>query len=114
MEELKIAASGPEEITMNGSLTVANASAIVKAIREALAVTDRLTVTVGEGSEVDVSFFQILCSAHRTAAKLNKCLRLDTGKARRFFGEARASGYVRTKGCARDRDGSCLWAREGK
>jgi ABC-type transporter Mla MlaB component len=114
MDELKMIASGPGEITLNGSLTVANAAAIVKAIREALAATDRLTVTVGEGSEVDVSFFQILCSAHRTAAKLNKCLHLDAGKARKFFGEASASGYVRAKGCSRDRDGSCLWTRGGK
>ena len=114
MEELEIIASGPEHITMNGSLTVANAAAILKALREALAGTDRLTVTLGEKAEADVSFFQILCSAHRTATKLNKCLHLDAGSARRFYGDARASGYVRIKGCSRDRDGSCLWVKGDK
>ncbi|MDA8104380.1 MAG: STAS domain-containing protein [Nitrospiraceae bacterium] len=114
MEELKVAASGPGELTLTGSLTVANAAAILKIIRETLAREDRLVIRVGEDAEVDVSFLQILCSAHRTAAELNKCLQLDTGETGKFYSAARAAGYVRTKGCSRDRDGSCLWAREGK
>ena len=114
MEELKVAASGPGELTLTGSLTVANAAAILKIIRETLAREDRLVIRVGEDAEVDVSFLQILCSAHRTAAELNKCLQLNTGEPGIFYNAARAAGYVRTKGCSRDRDGSCIWAREGK
>ena len=114
MEELKVTASGPGALTMSGALTVANAAAILNKIRDALAHTGDLVVTVGEDAEVDVSFLQILCSAHRTAAIQNKCFRLNKGKNHTFDSAARAAGYVRTKGCSRDRDGSCLWAREGK
>ncbi len=110
MEELKVTASGPGELKMDGILTVANAATILGKMREALAQTDDLLVTVGEDAEVDVSFLQILCSAHRTAVKMNKCLRLNTPRSRAFDSATRAAGYVRIKGCANDPDGSCLWA----
>lgn len=111
MEELKVSASGPEDLTMCGSLTVVNAAEILKKIRDALEQTDRLVVTVGEDAGVDVSFLQILCAAHRTAAAQNKCFRLNAGKTPAFEDAARVAGYVRVRGCFRDRDGSCLWAR---
>jgi ABC-type transporter Mla MlaB component len=110
MEELKVAAPEPGALAMSGALTVVNAVEILKRVRDALAQTDDLLVTVDEDSEVDVSFLQILCSAHRTAAAQNKCFKLNIKKTRAFEGAARAAGYIRRKGCSRDRDGSCLWA----
>ncbi len=111
MEELKAAGSGPAELVMGTDLTIANAASILKTIREALAKTDHLVITVRDHAEVDVSFLQILCAAHRTAAGQNKCFRLNTEKTRALQVAARAAGYVRIKGCSRDRDGSCLWKR---
>jgi hypothetical protein len=114
MEELKVIAKGQGELSMSGALTVENAGAILKRIRGALAQTDNLLITVGEEAETDISFLQILCSAHRTAVLQNKCFRVNTKNPRAFENDVRAAGYGRSTGCSRDHDGSCLWARGTK
>jgi ABC-type transporter Mla MlaB component len=114
MDELTVTAQEPGAVALSGSLTVGNAAEILKIIRGAIAQADSLVVTVGEDAEVDVSFLQILCSAHRTAAAQGKCFRLNTERTRVFEDASRAAGYIRMKGCSRDRDGSCLWAKGEK
>lgn len=114
MQEFEITAARPGELAMSGALTVTNASAILQRIRDALVKTDNLIVTVGEDVEVDVSFLQLLCSAHRTALIQNKRFNVNTKKEGTFASIAAAAGFIRSEGCSGDHDSSCLWAGGGE
>jgi len=105
-------ASGPGnkgELVLAGSLTVENASAIKDILKKTLKEEDVVFVSVDADALVDISFLQLLCSAHRTAAKLGKPFVLRHKPAGGFSLAVINAGYVRKRGCARDKDGTCLW-----
>ncbi len=114
MGELKITELGPGQLLLGGALTIQNAATIFQYIRDCLTKTDRLVVTIGEDAEADVSFFQILCSAHRTAAEQKKFFKLQAERNPAFEDAAQAAGYIQLKDCDTDRDGGSPWARGEK
>jgi len=103
---------GPDkegELTLAGSLTIENASVIRKKLITALMKEDALKVSIDADAAVDVSFLQLLCSAHRTASKLGKSFTLGPAASGNFLAAVESAGYFRKKGCARDREETCLW-----
>lgn len=114
MEGVKFVPGGTEgELIMNGALTIENAAGIRNAVGEALAATDSLVLTIGENADVDVTFLQILCSAHRTSVKAKKRLDVNTSRGSIFFRVLSESGLDSRNGCSHNRDGGCLWKRGG-
>jgi ABC-type transporter Mla MlaB component len=107
---------GPDkgrELTLAGSLTIENASAIRKKLITALMREDSLRVCIEADAAVDVSFLQLLCSAHRTASKLGKSFALGQAASGGFLAAVESAGYFRKRGCARDREETCLWTGGG-
>lgn len=96
------------ELVLGGSLTIENASTLRTTFIKALMKEDDLSVCIDADAIVDVSSLQLLCSAHRTALKLGKSITLRLLDKANFLGAVDNAGYIRRRGCARDKDGTCL------
>ncbi len=96
------------EFIMSGALTIDNAAAIRARLIDIFKKTDRIAVSINEESEIDVSFLQLLCSAHRTAMESEKSFVLDGAKSKSLIHVAEEAGYARKTGCSFDKNGNCL------
>ena len=96
-------------LTLNGELTIEHAGELKKVMIDAIENFDRLTVAIGDLTEVDLTCLQLLCSAHRTALKSNKQLTLSSRDSDIFQRLVRDSGYARHDGCFPDPSQQCLW-----
>ena len=79
---------------------------------ELLAALDRSDAVVLDATrveEVDFSFFQTLCAAHREAVERGKTLTLAP-RAGRVDTLMRRGGFGRQRGCV----AGCLWLEEGQ
>lgn len=105
-KELK---DGKEIIILGGELTIAHAKSIRDALAEAVKKAREVHVMFQDVQEVDVSFFQILCSAHLTAENMHKSLTIGElnngiiGRALEQF------GFMRHVGCRSACVSPCLW-----
>ena len=94
---------------LDGPLTIENASAIRKKLISTLLREDEIVVCIDTDVPVDLSFLQLLCSAHRSASNLGKSFTLRHKNSGNFPAAVENSGYTRKKGCIHDRYGTCLW-----
>ncbi len=101
-------------ITFNGEATRQQAHELRTSFIKMLIDFDEVTVDLRGADRVDLPLLQLLCSAHRSAARLSK--RLVFAGARPEFLEQTASsaGYLRQTGCRFDRDKTCLWTAQYK
>lgn len=97
------------ELIMSGALTIVNASGIKAKLIEILKNTERIVMYINKESDIDLSFLQLLCSAHRTASKLGKSFLIRPSDEGKFLIAVENAGYARRRGCARDRQDTCLW-----
>jgi hypothetical protein len=105
---------GPDqggELTFGGSLTIENASALRKKLISALIKADTLKVFIDADASVDVSFLQLLCSAHRTASNLGKVFAFGREATGNFLTAVNGAGFFRSRGCAMVK--TCLWTGGG-
>lgn len=113
MEGVRFIPGGTEgELIMDGALTIENAAEIRNVVRDALAGADSLVLTIGENADVDITFLQILCSAHRTAVKGGRQLFLKAAHENGLSRMLSEAGFTGSN-CDGDRQESCLWARRG-
>ena len=89
--------------------TIERAHELKGALVAALSGNDQVIIDLEEVTEVDLSFLQLLCSAHRTSLKLNKHFALQDNQPEAFTRAVRDAGYARTLGCHGDPYKSCLW-----
>jgi anti-anti-sigma regulatory factor len=95
-------------LSLEGALTWREADSLRESLLRVLAKTDRLALGLSTLSEVDLSFFQLVCSAHRSALLQGKSLSLAEEPVPPFLtGLARAAGFTPDKGCHED----CLLKR---
>jgi anti-anti-sigma regulatory factor len=114
MSDFRVSESGKDgELILAGSLTIENASAIRKKLVGTLMSKDAVVVSIDSDAPADISFLQILCSAHQTASTLGKSFSLSYMAAGNFVETVENSGYLRRRGCSKDRGGTCLWVRGG-
>jgi anti-anti-sigma regulatory factor len=101
-----------EIIKLAGELTIERAEELRKMLGDKLERTERLFLSFAEVTEVDVSFLQLLCSAHRTALKVQKCFWIDKDRPEALRSAIKEAGFVREQGCNLDFTHNCLW-KEG-
>jgi len=96
-------------LSISGVLTVPHAKALQAELLAALKSAAVVEVAVGEVSAIDITFPQLLCSAHRTAAVLKKEMTITGVDQERFGSMLRNAGFTRHIGCQESTRRSCLW-----
>lgn len=101
--------NGREVLIVGGALTVKHAKALSAALLEAVRNAPVIEVDVEHIDDVDVSFAQLLCSAHRMAVDMNKQMTI-TGLEQELSGRMLVRfGLLRHIGCNESTRKSCLW-----
>ncbi len=98
-------------LTVDGELTVSRAEELRMFLIKALIDADQVNLDFGPVTETDLSCLQLLCSAHRSAARMNKKFSISAAWPDPFNNAVHDAGYARLKGCRFDVDNSCLWIK---
>jgi anti-anti-sigma regulatory factor len=101
--------NGREVLIVSGSLTVKHAKALKAALLEAVQNAPAVEVDVENIGDLDVSFVQLVCSAHRMVADLNKQMTITGIDQERFSRMLGRLGFFRHIGCHESTRKSCLW-----
>jgi anti-anti-sigma regulatory factor len=96
-------------VLLEGDLTLPQAPEIRTAFMKALVEADDVLIRFEKVTELDLSCLQLLCSAHRSAARLKKQLGFEGDVPKIFSVAADTAGYLHLKGCKCDKKNSCLW-----
>ena len=96
-------------VLLEGDLTLPQAPEIRTAFMKALVEADDVLICFGNVRELDLSCLQLLCSAHRSAARLKKRVRFEGDVPKKLYDAADIAGYSHLKGCKFDAGKSCLW-----
>lgn len=111
--KLNLALSGISDVegmvvlTLSGGATIQYANEAKAALSGALCSAERVVIDVSGVTEVDPAFFQLLCSTHRSAMELGKCLGLEPPSSEVFRKTAEACGF-HPSGCGGEDSGGCL------
>ncbi|MEK6744349.1 MAG: STAS domain-containing protein [Nitrospirota bacterium] len=103
---------GRAVLTVSGVLTVKHAKDLKAAFVEALRSGSAVEVHVGAIDDVDVAFAQLICSAHRTAADLNRTMTITGHEQEPFRLMLGRFGFFRHIGCHESTRKSCLWLHD--
>ncbi len=96
-------------LKLQGRCTIEQATDLKEVLLRKIEENGHVSVNLEQVSEIDLTFLQLLCSAHGTSLKLNKGFTLDGPLPEVFIRVVREAGYCRAMGCSRDINGSCLW-----
>ncbi len=102
---------GARVVTLGGDLSILRARELKELLQTVLKEGEQVVLEFDGYAGADLSFFQLLCSAHRTAARLGVSLKLGSTVPARFLETADEAGYLRDKCCAYSKDKTCLWLR---
>ena len=101
---------GKETVTISGSLTVEHALELKTALQDALKRKAKSVVlTLGTITKVDLTFFQVLCSAHKTATTSGKSFSVEQCHQEILKQTHGSIGFTRRVGCALDSTKSCVF-----
>lgn len=98
-----------ETLVMGGELTIKRAGALCVDLQNALKKVQHIELAVEAVKEVDLTFLQLLCSAHRTAVNMGKTLAFRGMIPDILKKSAEDNGYARPHGCVLDSTNTCLW-----
>jgi len=113
MKDFSLEQSGNVAVlAVSGPVTVERACELKEILMKALQGADQVVFDLEGMTEVDLSCLQILCSAHRTATRLNKSITLGNVRPEVFTSALECSGFERHTGCVLDTTKSCLWVKE--
>ena len=75
---------------------------------------DEVAFDLQSVGRADLPLLQLLCSAHRSAARLNKRFLFAGARPDLLEKTAESAGYLRHLGCSLDKDSTCLWTEQYK
>ena len=96
-------------LTFSGDLTVPHSVQAKAALLEAMSQADSVEIRFEDVADVDLSFLQILCSAHKSSIKARKLLTVLESEFKPFRETLRAVCYLRSTGCVLDQQKQCFW-----
>lgn len=97
------------ELALDGALTIQRIAELKTQLAEALNGTDGLVLNLKDVDRVDLTFLQLLCSAHRAAHQASKFMTLvEVSEA--VDNAVTTAGFVRENmACGQECSDSCLW-----
>jgi ABC-type transporter Mla MlaB component len=95
-------------LRLSGDLTVRFAAELKSVLSASLQNIKELTVDIDAAAEIDVSLFQLLCSAHKTSIGRSIRLSFDVDQPV-LLGRAAGAGYILSANCAFNTGNTCLW-----
>jgi anti-anti-sigma regulatory factor len=98
-----------KDLILSGSLTLRAASDIRQQILSALDENETVKLLLQEVEEVDLSFVQIFCAAHRSAIQKEKSLLVQSDLPEVFTKIIKEAGLQGHIGCSADGQESCVW-----
>ena len=102
--------AGRETVRISGSLTVEHAADIQTALQNAFKKKVKsVLLSLGTVTKADLTFFQMVCSAHRTAITANKLFSIEQCQQEPLIRAHRSMGFSRRVGCALDKTKSCVF-----
>ena len=108
-KEILPGSSGPVVVTVSGKMLISGSAAFRRSLIESFVRADWVEVDCSGLKDADLTFFQLLCSAHLTATRKNKKFTINGQYSAAFVTLARSMGLDRHVGCARDLCQSCIW-----
>ena len=109
MKQQRVDAGEMVTLQWSGDLTIRRIAELKAQVQEALAAATQVSITIAAEAECDMTLMQLLCAAHRTAARQDKTLQLCGEIPPRFKMVMNLAGFSRHIGCAQDPSGGCLW-----
>jgi anti-anti-sigma regulatory factor len=97
------------QLTLKGSLTYENAGAVKKALLKGLDKYKTLLLTFEEVEKVDLTTFQLLCAAHKSALERKKNIILERGLPAALNQAAVELGFTRHAGCRKETKDTCFF-----
>ena len=98
-------------LTLTGSLTIDRADELRSILLESRNKVQQMVVKLKDVSAVDLTCFQVLCSAHRLFVAEKKRLSLSPESDEVFQEMMQRSGFTRIKACGQDLNSECFWER---
>ena len=95
-------------LKLTGDLTISRGEEILSQLRDALGKNRNVCISLQDVSAIDLPILQLLCSAHRTAAKEKKKIVLKHTGSGMFREIVAQAGFKRKSGCAYSPDARCL------
>jgi len=95
----------------SGDLTIRRIAELKAQVEQTLATARHIDIEIVADAESDMTVLQLLCAAHRTAARQGKTLQLCGEIPEQFRMVMNLAGFSRHIGCARDKAGCCIWKR---
>lgn len=110
MADIRLAnKNGRTVLTVRGALTMKHAKVLKDAFLEALRDATVIEVNVENIGDLDVTFAQLVCSAHRTAADQHKQMTITGLEQEKFSQMLGRFGFFRHIGCHESTRKTCLW-----
>ena len=100
---------GKGVITCDGELTAHELHDVRIALIKALIDFEEVALDLENVKNTDLACLQLLCSAHRSAGRLDKHLTFTGPRPDIVNRVAESAGYLRRSGCRLDKDHTCLW-----
>lgn len=108
-KKINAGAGKTSELQLSGELTIQQIAEVKAQVCGALADADELVLNLKGVVRADLTFLQLLCSAHRTAQLSGKILCCDE-VSQAVNSAISDAGFIRDNmGCGQDCTDSCLW-----
>ncbi|MGE4319343.1 MAG: STAS domain-containing protein [Deferribacterales bacterium] len=98
-------------ITVSGSLTVDHIVDLHTKLRDIIDTAETVDMEIGQVEEADLTFLQLLCSAHKSFLERNKRFNV-TGMKNELLSREGFAGFIRERGCTKDKSGNCALVKE--
>ena len=99
-------------VTLAGDISIASADDLISRLKTAVESAQWVKIAVADVTDIDLASLQILCSAHRTAAQMQKSLSLQPPVPDVLIKALERSGFKRRTGCSHTPRTSCICCEE--
>ena len=96
-------------ITCDGEVTRQQVHELRASFIKMLITVDEVAFDLRNATHADLPLLQLLCSAHRSATRLQKRFVFAGPLPVILEKAAEEAGYLRQTGCSLDKDSTCLW-----